>query len=861
MDSTYSICSLSSIDSAVYGISWKLPFTIKRVDDTSSTFAIDSNFMYHLSSGNYIIKVFDSANCSMIVTNLTVTINPSDTITLDSTMIAYNWSGHGISTSVTVPYYPSLYCRGEYSVQKMSDSSFLPDTSNIIYLHGGSYKVKSIDTLNCKVIFTNLTIQVDTPKVESNDTSVSFCHWSDSSGYQFDTITQNIPLHIIMVEPFIDTIITNTLKEGSYIIKYFDTTMGTIFRTNLDVSSNNIEIDTTYKSIGFCNWQDYGIDTTHFVRYKDTLDHKISIVSSSLDSIINDSLTLGTYIVTSFNYTDCKKILTYLTITSDTSQIVENDSNISYCDFGNTGIDVHNSYFYSSNHITPFIQIIRTSPTHDTLENNRLTEGEYTVTVFATEECTRFITHYTVTKSSPSTEYLDTSVSYCNLFRNHYTRYIPTDSLPYTIIKTSPVIDSSISQYLNEGIYKIRHYDTLNCRIIETTLTVTDTSQISNDSTISYCNFEGGAGYATFNVNESLPHTIIRLTPTLDTLETNSLTEGTYIIKTFDEDNCKRYVTNLTVNQLELDTVYSIDTVYYSCSNDSVVSFGNPCSIGVIKNKFDEVVEPIDNVYYLNPHYGYYNSYCIDTTNCIVNKVNLVFSDLIEVPYTTDDYAEGTFDRRLGDSCCFVDIDHLSCSGKELAEDDEIEIFAIDPSMNTTFILKTTIHYYGESHILGFKFCPPVWDISNEHINDWYTIVMKKDTCDFCRFDFMCDSTNVLDMVAPDIDWRKKTKIDRNANQNVEPNITKVTNSNGKVSRIIIYPNPTSNDVFIKITNTPNNKQLVNVYDNTGKLVYTNNYSGTEDINIKINMGDFADGVYTISVPGMNYNYKLILIK
>jgi hypothetical protein len=856
IDSIYNICSLLTSDTAVYKISWDLPFKIEKLGDTSHLY-IDSNFMYHLPHGSYVINVFDSANCSLKVTNLSVVINAADTITRDSTMKAVDWSAHGIATSVTVPYYPSIAGQS-YSVLNLADTSYLPDTSAVLNLHAGNYRVKSIDSGSCQVIFTNLKVEVDTPNTESQDSTVYFCQFDDSSFYSLDTMFKDLPMSIQMVSPIADSISTNQLMAGTYVVKYSDTTNGMIYLTNLTVTATSIDLDTTYKSITYCDWEAYGFDTIRYIRYRDSLPYSIDIISSSLDSFRNDSLTSGSYIVTSYDFNNCRKILTYLTVSSDTSQIVEMDSTVSYCDFDSSGFVVQNAYNYYTNHITQLVTIIRTTPTYDTLSTNQLTEGEYTVTVYATEECTRYVTHYTVTKSTPETIYLDSTISYCNAMGTNYIEYYPADSLPYTIIKTAPVADSGVTIYLNAGTYKIRHIDTNNCRIYETTLTVIDSSEISTDSTISYCDWEGGSGCASFVPPLGNKYEIVMLSPESDTMSTNCLSEGSYKVTSYDSSNCRRYVFNLTVDILTMDTVTTIDTLTYSCDNDSAIAFMSPCG-GPVIDKFSNPLTPVDGTYTLNPHYGYYIYYCDDTINCKVNRVIITFSDLIEVPYMTEDYADGTFDRSTGDSCCFVRIDHLECSGRELVENDEIEIFTIAPSAISTFVLKTTINYYGESHILGFKFCPPQWDVSEEHINDWYSIVMKKDTCDFCRFDFMCDSTNVFEYSVLTGGFNSQNR--NNKTLKKEPSIAKVKNTEGGISRIVIYPNPTSNEVNVKVTNTTEDELMLNIFDNAGKLVYSNIYNGLKDYNLKLSLNDLTSGIYTINIPSLNYNYKLVLIK
>ena len=180
--------------------------------------------------------------------------------------------------------------------------------------------------------------------------------------------------------------------------------------------------------------------------------------------------------------------------------------------------------------------------------------------------------------------------------------------------------------------------------------------------------------------------------------------------------------------------------------------------------------------------------------------------------------------------------------------------------LSASYLLTTTVKYYGESHILGFKFCPPYWNTEESEINNWYRIVMKSDTCDLCRFDFMCDSTIELSLIAPEKGPNDFTKTSSKSNtiiQNRSPKTSSLNIQKGSISNVAIFPNPASQDVNINIINFPDNSIKVNIYDITGKIVYSNAFNAPQNISIKINMSEFDDGVYNINIPELNFNYKL----
>lgn len=88
--------------------------------------------------------------------------------------------------------------------------------------------------------------------------------------------------------------------------------------------------------------------------------------------------------------------------------------------------------------------------------------------------------------------------------------------------------------------------------------------------------------------------------------------------------------------------------------------------------------------------------------------------------------------------------------------------------------------------------------------------------------------------------------------------VSAIAKNSSPKNSILIYPNPTGGNVNINITNSLGKILKVNIHDNIGRQVFTNYYSNT---NIQLKMNEFDSGIYTISIPELNYNYKLILIK
>lgn len=77
-------------------------------------------------------------------------------------------------------------------------------------------------------------------------------------------------------------------------------------------------------------------------------------------------------------------------------------------------------------------------------------------------------------------------------------------------------------------------------------------------------------------------------------------------------------------------------------------------------------------------------------------------------------------------------------------------------------------------------------------------------------------------------------------------------------NQVLIFPNPANGNVSIRINNTLQRGFRLNISDNLGRQVFTETYFSS---NIEIDLSRFVNGIYTISIPSLNYNYKLILIK
>jgi hypothetical protein len=88
-------------------------------------------------------------------------------------------------------------------------------------------------------------------------------------------------------------------------------------------------------------------------------------------------------------------------------------------------------------------------------------------------------------------------------------------------------------------------------------------------------------------------------------------------------------------------------------------------------------------------------------------------------------------------------------------------------------------------------------------------------------------------------------------------NALSIDENQSNIEDIIVYPNPTSDVVYI---NLPNNNEvnLIKIFDVTGKVIYSNEYKNIEKI--EINVSNFKKGIYFISVNNQTKTFQKKLI-
>lgn len=376
-------------------------------------------------------------------------------------------------------------------------------------------------------------------------------------------------------------------------------------------------------------------------------------------------------------------------------------------------------------------------------------------------------------------------------------------------------------EVIGECIYMIRDNPFVNVykEIIET------------NTTYSICYWEEDSSYndsIIYNVSHSLPYKIYKdgNEIAVNPYHQYGFKEGEYMVVATDNVNNIEYIDNVYVmndgiseNETTTPIVFPCDSPYYEYE-----TFDNS---HIVYDLYNNIQTPTSgNTYLLDGtntiYYDIKNNYNV----CTVDKIKIAFDDIPVFPSTPTANLMAQYNLEL-DTCCFIKVNDLNCYGMPLAQGQNLDVY--DMALNYQFTV--TIQTYSDT-TMGFRFCPPQWDTTAENINDQYKMVYKSSTCEYCRIDFACDNRVIFE------------------------NATNV--SDIKINDIHIYPNPAQNSVNVFIKNKMSLAHVI-VYDQLGKQVMNQEI---KDSNFStLNVSELVSGVYTIFIPELNYNYKLVLIK
>jgi hypothetical protein len=838
-----------------------LQMAIEEINSVSATLGL--NKWACVNEFELALKSDTSMNWDTVIASygcVLGTSSPYDTISqADSTIHFCDWNStiEGFGSFVKFQSDENLasfeMLTPKKSFLEVKDSGFYELTS-------GVYKLIYFDTLTFETRVLSLTIVGDTQTVESSDSIMSYCDWNKysiksnvrlertpSKFYSIYSVTQNM---------YTDT---NELYAGEYIIQDYDTSSCRIVRMNLTIIADTIALvdlpDSTIYMYGIKN--DFDIDMLVSALNPSNLPFFISF---PLDSVqFNDSSAIGEYSLNLCDTMNCiiyKRNLTLINLSPDFEII--GDTIITYCPVN----EAYKGYIYSSILGYPFD--VFNSDDSISVDDSSLYPGNYFVHYYDTTN--NIVFKYNITLQE-STQYFesDTSYSYCT-FDSSY-----LFEKPEGIVTEIYKLDSDTILYqmenLIKGNYKIISYDDNICTIYTTNIEILE---LLPDTTFSYDTINYVCGSEVFYSTS--------LEGTMKDPSGNSLSEytannylldpklGNYTFYGIVHDSCDINKLTISFNSEAIinDTSMQIDSISYYCDTESDSVVYSPNCQGVIIDNSWSAINPNDsNQYILNPQEGHYYMLCRDTANCTVHKTILYFKDNISVPSSTLNYMSGIYNRTQN-PCCFIDLTEVECDGETpLTFGQEIQVY----SMNTDFLYQTNLDLYNGT-VLGFRFCQPYWNTDSNIINNWYSIVIRNDECSFCRMDFMCDSLGdpepfvILNYPSGKLiggvsqtNGKAKTNGAAQAVEN-KPIEEKLPMS------VSVYPNPATSEVSVKIFSANTSNLTIQISDAAGKPIYSSNYeTSSGNLSIKVNLEDFANGVYTVYIPELNYNYKLVIIR
>jgi PKD repeat protein len=83
------------------------------------------------------------------------------------------------------------------------------------------------------------------------------------------------------------------------------------------------------------------------------------------------------------------------------------------------------------------------------------------------------------------------------------------------------------------------------------------------------------------------------------------------------------------------------------------------------------------------------------------------------------------------------------------------------------------------------------------------------------------------------------------------------------ISNLIVYPNPTSDEVFVNFENQNGNAISIELVDQLGRVIYASDEFNSTGFNtIELNLANVSDGMYSVLVHSMNNTItKRIIVK
>jgi hypothetical protein len=425
--------------------------------------------------------------------------------------------------------------------------------------------------------------------------------------------------------------------------------------------------------------------------------------------------------------------------------------------------------------------------------------------------------------------------------------YVYPAAFPYVVLDDN---NEEVAQeythtyHLNQGTYRFMATDSSTFTKYITSVYVEvntdclpDTIFQTSDTVLYFCNNGISPNYVNYSVSPPLIYQVFDeySNPVYEMYPYNfQLYVGNYTVITYDSTTLTHHTISVEVAPREVDISYFSDTLSYDCELGYFEFYALDENTKVYNEFNDQVTETSTNYYELDAVNHQYKTIYTNIETCESDETTLHFIDEYYLPETIVATIYGDFNTET-DTCAFFKVDELLCNGNAINSSPTIEVFDI-----SGIYLLTTSFVFHETRGNGFYFCPPYWNNEPEHIYDWYSLVIRTDFCDYCRFDFRYDSTGIYDRQSS------------------------ISNISALKNRVMLYPNPANQDVNIHIlgvAETGLETITIQILDQTGRILEDKVHTLNKDGNIKLTMEQYANGVYFIKIPALKYDGKVVLIK
>lgn len=407
-----------------------------------------------------------------------------------------------------------------------------------------------------------------------------------------------------------------------------------ILNINKDIDTTHLEQSDTV--VYYCDWENTLLKKATSFLWNDpgnivslnNLESPIDIIK--IDSSGSYRFKEGNYRIIYYDTTTLTTSALNMTVVGDTIPIVDSTISISYCDMNQYGI--HSRITYLIDTIIPYL--VFNDSTNLEYRDTQFSKGSYTIYQFDTLNCLIYRTKLLVGTSAPTINHIDSTINEYNPFDITLDEFVSSLGPDYYGEKLNDLSANPFLACIKGGQYLFVNPDSANCEVDEYDLIVMgDTADIDvRDTTVYYCDFEDStfSSYYYYLPVDTLPYLIYSTGDDTILLGSNRLTEGNYLIFTFDSLNCRINKVNMAVEANSVDVTSSDTTIGY-CGPDH--SGSENCVVFVPSYTYKFQIKqflPDTFIYYDTCLYeGFYKAYVYNDDSCLINIIEVTVLDSV----------------------------------------------------------------------------------------------------------------------------------------------------------------------------------------------------------------------------------------